>query len=226
MLTVEEAAARLGVSGHEVRRLIRVGTLPAQRVGRTITLDDAVVEARARLPIAHGRALAPATAWATLWELSGEPAGWLDRSGRSRLHARLRTWDADRLVAAVRERADRFDLRVLPAYRDRALATDGVVTSGMSAAAAVGADIVAVGAAAEIYCSAATLARLRREYGLSDRGEVNLHIRVPRFDDLPLTGRVHMPVGVVAADLAESADVRTRRAGRDLLIAALAARGR
>src|SRR3954462_12876876 len=110
MLTVEEAAARLGVSGHEVRRLIRVGTLPAQRGGRTLTLDEAVVEARARLPIAHGRALAPATAWATLWELSGEPAGWLDRSGRSRLHARLRPWGAGRVGAAGRGRARRCDL--------------------------------------------------------------------------------------------------------------------
>ena len=91
--------------------------------------------------------------------------------------------------------------------------------------AAVGADIVAVGAADEVYCSAARLARLRHDFGLSDRGEVNLHVRVPRFDALPLTGRGHMPAGVVAADLAVSADIRTRRAGRDLIATAPAPRG-
>jgi len=85
---------------------------------------------------------------------------------------------------------------------------------------------VAASAAAEVYCTAATLAGLRRDLGLSDRGEPNLVVRVPRFDTLPLTGRAHMPTAVVAVDLAESADVRTRRAGLDLLAGALAARRR
>jgi excisionase family DNA binding protein len=221
VLTVGQAAERLGVGQEQVRRLIRAGKLAARRVGRTLVLDEDAVDGRARLPITAGRALAPRPVWAALWLLSGEDVDWLPPAERSRLVARLRGYDAERLVAASRDRAERYDLRVLPAYRQRVLAADGVVPSGLTAAAAVGADIVAADSANEVYCSAGTLAMLRRELGLSERGETNLVVRVPRYDRLDLTGRTHMPAAVVAVDLAESADVRTRRAGLDLLAAAL-----
>ena len=221
MLTVSQAAERLGVTPEQVRRLIRAGKLAARTVGRTLVLDDDAVDGRARLPITAGRALAPRTAWAALWQLSGEDVGWLSAPDRSRLVARLRGYDAERLVAASRDRAERYELRVLPAYRQRVLATDGVVPSGLTAAAAVGADIVAAESADEVYCAAGTLAVLRREFGLSERGQPNLVVRVPRYEQLELTGRAHMPAAVVAVDLAESVEVRTRRAGLDLLTAAL-----
>jgi excisionase family DNA binding protein len=221
VLTVAEAAERLGVEAEQVRRLIRAGKLPARRVGRTIVLDEDAVDGRARLPITAGRALAPRTAWAALWLLSGQDVDWLPPADRSRLVTRLRGYDAERLVAASRGRAERHELRVLPAYRQRALATEGVCPSGLTAAAAVGADIVATDSVDEAYCTAGTLAALRRDLGLSQRGEANLVLRVPRYDGLSLTGRAHMPVAVVAVDLAESSDVRTRRAGLDLLAAAL-----
>ena len=51
-------------------------------------------------------------------------------------------------------------------------------------------------------------------------------MRVPRYEQLGLTGRAAMPAAVVAVDLAESPDVRTRRAGLDLLAAALGDRPR
>jgi hypothetical protein len=72
-----------------------------------------------------------------------------------------------------------------------------------------------------VYCTATALTALRHELGLSDRGQPNLVVRVPRYDRLDLTGRAHMPAAVVAVDLAESAEVRTRRAGLDMLAAAL-----
>ncbi|SDO46825.1 helix-turn-helix domain-containing protein [Geodermatophilus sp. DSM 45219] len=221
MLTVGQAAERLGVGPEQVRRLIRAGKLAARKVGRTLVLDDDAVDGRARLPITAGRVLAPRTAWAALWQLSGEDVDWLPAPDRSRLVARIRCYDAERLVAASRDRAERCELRVLPAYRQQVLAADGVVPSGLTAAAAVGADIVAAESVDEVYCSAGTLAALRRELGLSDRGQPNLVVRVPRYDRLDLTGRAHMPTAVVAVDLAESAEVRTRRAGLDMLAAAL-----
>jgi hypothetical protein len=184
-------------------------------------LDDDAVDGRARLPITAGRALAPRTVWAALWQLSGEDVNWLAPADRSRLLARLRGYNAERLVAASRDRAERYELRVLPAYRQRVLAAEGVVPSGLTAAAAVGADIVAAPPADEVYCTAGTLAALRRELGLSERGQANLVVRVSRYEQLDLNGREHMPAAVVAVDLAESADVRTRRAGLDLLTAAL-----
>lgn len=174
MLTVAEAAEQLGVSSHEVRRLIRTGVLAASRVGRTLVLDDETVAMRARLPIGAGRSLAPQTAWAALWELSGLRADWLDAASRSRLRARVSRLDPAQIVAVTRRRADRQALRVLPPYRDRVLAADGVARSGISASDAVGADVVTTAAADEIYCTAATLAKLRQAFGLSDGGEVNL----------------------------------------------------
>lgn len=183
-------------------------------------IDDDAVDARARLAVRPGRALVPATAWGALWELSGERAAWLSPTDRSRLRARLRRYDAEQLVAATRARAERRPVRVLPAYRAPVLAVEGVVISGLTAAAAVGADVISAGGEDEAYCSTATFARLRDDYALTDRGQANLILRVPRFD-LPLEGRERMPDAVVAVDLAESSDVRTRRAGLDLLTKSL-----
>lgn len=225
MLTVKQVALRLGVGPEQVRRLARAGQLPARKIGQALVFDEDAVDSRARLSPRPGRALAPRTAWGAVWMLSGDDADWLATAERSRLRSRLRTWDAGHLLAATRMRADRYDLRVLPAYRDRVLAATGVVASGMSAASLVGADIVADGAADEVYCTAATLALLRRDLGLSERGQTNIVVRVPTYERLPLTGRHHMPRAAVGLDLAESVDVRTRRAGFSLLADALAGLG-
>lgn len=221
MLTVPQAAARLGVGQEQVRRLVRSGQLGASKMGQTVVIDDGAVDARARLAVRAGRVLAPATAWGALWELSGERASWMNPADRSRLRARLGRYDAQQLVAATRARAERHPVRVLPAYRDPVLAGEGVVVSGLTAAPAAGADIVSDGGEDEAYCSAPTFARLRGDYALTDRGVANLVLRIPRFD-LDLSGRERMPDAVVAVDLAESSDVRTRRAGLQLLTEALA----
>jgi len=221
VLTVPQAAARLGVGEEQVRRLVRSGQLVATKVGQTIVIDDDAVDARARLAVRPGRQLIPATAWGALWELSGERATWLSSADRSRLRARLRRYEAEQLVAATRARAERHAVRVLPRYRESALAAAGVVVSGLTAAAVVGADIISAGEENEAYCSTATFNRLRVDYELADRGQMNLILRIPRFD-LPLEGRDRMPDAVVAVDLAESSDVRTCRAGLQLLTELLA----
>lgn len=115
-------------------------------------------------------------------------------------------------------------MRVLPAYRDAVLSAEGVVASGLTAGAAVGADIITAGEEDEACCSTATSTRLRGDYALTERGQANLILRVPRFD-LPLEGRTRVPGAVVAVDLAESSDVRTRRAGLRLLEDALTRAG-
>jgi excisionase family DNA binding protein len=221
VLTVPQAAARLGVGEEQVRRLVRSGQLAATKVGQTVVIDDDAVDARARLAVRPGRPLVPATAWAALWEMSGERAAWLSPADRSRLRARLRRYDAEQVVATTRARSQRHAVRVLPAYRDAVLAGEGVVVSGPTAAAAVGADIVSAGGDDEAYCSTATFARLRADYALADRGQANLILRIPRFD-LPLEGLERMPDAVVAVDLAESSDVRTRRAGLHIVTEVLA----
>lgn len=217
MLTVTQASERLSVGEHEVRRLVHAGLLTARRVGRTFVLDEEPVDARARLSIAPGRPLAPATAWAALWELSGERVTWLEASSRSRLLAKLSAMTVHGLQAAVRERSDRVGLCVLPAYREQVLTSAGVVATGMSAAHEAEADVAAVAAPAEVCCTTRTLNTLTQRFALSPRGESNLVVHVSRFDALPLEGRHALPAAAVAADLASSSEVRTRRAGSDLL---------
>jgi excisionase family DNA binding protein len=49
-ITTAQAAALLGVSPHEVRRLCRLGLLPAQRVGRDWLIDPRDARAYVRAP--------------------------------------------------------------------------------------------------------------------------------------------------------------------------------
>jgi excisionase family DNA binding protein len=217
-ITTGEAAMRLGVSAHEVRRLIAAGELTATPAGRFLLVDEASVRRRGGVQIGRGRALAPGTAWAALWEASGERADWLDRATRSRLRSWLRDRSAEAIAVACRRRAERHELRALPAYRGAVITDDDVVLGGMSAAEQVGADIVTLGDHEdELYCADATLRRLTKEYGLSSAGQANLIVRVPKLADVELLRRPVMPVAVVAVDLLDSDDVRTRRAGAKLL---------
>jgi excisionase family DNA binding protein len=221
-VTTGEAAERLGVSAHEVRRLVASGDLAATRAGRTILVDDAAVRARLRSRTGRGRALAPATAWAALLEASGERAAWLERSTKSRLRRWLRERDPELIAVACRRRAERRELNVLPTYDDAVMSARGVVTGGISAADQLASQISDVGAGtSEMYCSRHTLDALTRDFGLTGTGRPNLIVRIPTFDDASVLGRPVMPVAVVAVDMSESADARTRRAGLDILTKAI-----
>lgn len=218
-VTTAQAAERLGVSAHEVRRLIATGELIGSSLGRLLLVDEESLLLRDQQVVRRGRALASRTAWAALLEVSGERAEWLDRSSRSRLRSWLRRTDPETIAAACRHRARRHLLRVLPVYQQELLASSGVVHGGITAA--VGADILArTDDVKEVYCSNDRLKVLRSEYGLISTPSANLIVRVPTFE-WSFTSRQQMPVGVVAVDLLESTDVRTRRAGRELLVAAL-----
>ena len=218
-ITTAQAAERLGVSAHEVRRLIATGELSALPLGRLLLVEEESLLRRAQQVVRRGRPLASRTAWAALFEISGERAEWLDRSSRSRLRFWLRRTDPETIAAACRNRADRRLLRVLPIYQQELLASSGVLHGGITAD--VGADILARSDdVQEIYCSSERLQTLESEYGLISTSSPNLIVRVPTFE-WSIVARQQMPVGVVAVDLLESTDVRTRRAGRELLVTAL-----
>lgn len=102
-----------------------------------------------------GRPQAARVAWATLWELSGERAHWLSASERSRLRTNIRRLDTEDIALRVRRRATLSQYRILPTYLERLAADTAHVAGGVSAASAVGADIVAVGFA-ELYTDTAT----------------------------------------------------------------------
>lgn len=219
-VTTDQAAARLGVSRQEVLRLINQGALPARRVGRMFLVHPTPLAARERVRPGRGRPFAARVAWAALWEIGGQAADWLSRSQRSRLRSWLRDHDAADVALACRKRAHVHDLRILPAYLERLSTSSGTVRTGMSVAGAVGADIVG-SEDVELYCSGKTLADLSATYLLAPATSPNVRIRVPSFEFPDLFRRVAMPPAVVAADLADSADGRTRRAGLELLAAQL-----
>jgi PIN like domain len=87
-------------------------------------------------------------------------------------------------------------------------------------AAAAGADIIG-NDRVELYCSAATVTDLKNRFGLLASGQPNVLLRVPCFSAPELLDRPVMPAPVIAVDLLESRDARSRRAGRQLLEAAL-----
>ena len=81
-----------------------------------------------------------------------------------------------------------------------------------------GADLMSTGDdLLEIYCDASTLTSLFRAYGLAEVGTPNLLIRVPVGGLESLLSGGKLSAAAVAVDLAEAADVRTRRVGEALL---------
>lgn len=216
-LTVEQAAARLGVAEREVRRLLSAGELGGERFGGSWMVDAWSVARRAALRPGRGRPWVPRVAWAALWLLSGLDVSWLSSGDLSRLRRRLQGTDPVALAGATRARASLDRVRVLPEYLDSLVASPEVVRGGVSAAEAVAADVVSTGVA-EIYCASHVRGELFTRYGVQEStSNPNLYVRVPAIDNLPvLTDRHTMPAGVVAVDLLDSIDPRTVSAGHDL----------
>lgn len=216
-LSTAEAAGRLGVSDRQVRRLVQRGALPATWIGGRLVLDSADVDRRVVRAPERGRPFAPRTSWAALWMVSGERVSWLQSSEGSRLRRWLRHATPETLALATRERARVERYRVLPRYLDELAGAIGVIRGGVSAADDVGADIVSVGAA-ELYCAEQTRLLLVADYGLTESREPNVIIRVPLLEFSLLDhGHATMPAGVIAMDLLEADDVRTRRAGHQIV---------
>jgi len=219
-ITSRQAAEQLGVTQQRIQTLFSAGDLRGRKVAGRLVIDTTDVQARLLRRPGAGRPQAARVAWATLWELSGERAHWLSASERSRLRTTIRRLNIEDIALRVRRRATLSQYRILPTYLERLAADTALVAGGVSAASAVGADIVAIGFA-EVYADTPTHDRVVTQYALanaSDDAEANVNLRVVE-DDLTflLEGRTHMPAAVAAADLMESPESRTRRAGTQLL---------
>lgn len=217
---VDEAADRLGLSRHRVRDLIRSGHLPARQVAGRWVVDtsdlDRVGENRS-----PGRPLSPRMAWGLVGLLDAGDAPDLSAPERSRLRARLRNEPPLNQIARLsRGRAHLHRLHVHPAALPRALAWEGAVPAGASAA---GHDLVDV-RRAELYLPAMALAPLSRALRARPAdGDANLVVRVPAGDRWPFPDGKAGPVAV-ALDLWDAGDSRSRRAAEELYRRALAAR--
>jgi len=219
-ITSRQAAEQLGVTQQRVQTLFAAGDLGGRMVAGRLVVDSGDIQARLTRRPGRGRPLAARVAWGLLWELSGERAHWLAASERSRLRTNIRKLNAEEVVLRARRRAALHQYRILPTYVGRLAADAACVPGGVDAASAVGADIVAIGFA-EVYTARSTHDRLVTQYAMVEGGndaDINVNLRVLE-DDLIflLNGRTHMPSAVVACDLMESPEPRTRRAGTLIL---------
>ena len=137
ILSVTEAASRLGVSRRRVLQLIKSGSLPARGVGSSWIIDERDLD---RLDgRAHGRPVGPASAWAIAALLAGQ-GDWLSPVQRSRARSRVAgiggIGDAEQLVSSwrslLRQRARRLELSVAEADLGGVRDEERIVLSGLS----------------------------------------------------------------------------------------------
>jgi len=215
-VTTAAAAGRLEVSQRQVQRLIARGALPARRTaGDAWVVDALALNALVRARPERGRPWASGTAWAALWRLSGLEAGWLDRRSASRLSERLASLDAEGLLPAARRRAVVHHFRASDPFIE--MLTAAVVRTGTSAMTPTTFGMTRDPTHVDGYCDDAALAGLVRDFHLVEDVRGNTTLRAAPLRAVPIGARDEMPLAVVAADLAESLEVRERSAGLRVL---------
>ena len=213
LLTPQETARRLGVSERRVGALCEAGELHALasgRRGKLIKLES--VQHYSQWSGSDGRPYSAQMAFAALYLISGEETPWLSTQQRYRLKRYLCAIDAVSLATRCRRRARltdfwcRTSMLASVATRIRISAGTGelAIDFGLSASERV-----------EGYVSVDDAKRVIRDCRLKqDFSQPNVRLRVARF--LPPAAGA-MPVGVCAADLAESIYPRERRVGMETL---------
>lgn len=215
-LDVSSAARRLHVHPSRVRALLLAGELKGRKLGGRWLVDAYASDERARSASVDGRAFSPRRAWGLIELLSGDDASWLDAPARSRLRARLARGRLEQLLPRLRKRAKVHYLRAGPAAVKKIRAAKGFIASGVSAASAYHAAILAP-EQVDGYVSARQLRELQYRLALEsvDPPAANIVLRVATFRPA-LRGRRVAPSGAVAVDLMDSPDQRSRRAGVEL----------
>lgn len=212
MMTTAQVAAVLGVGVHNISRLVREGELSCIRTaGEAMLIPATEVRGYAQLRQGRGRPLAPATAMAALWELSGFSADWLDYAQTRRLRMRLASVSAEDLVWQARKRARTFAFRCDASFLETVA---GMVTlSGRSRLDEFG--LVGGSDILEGYVCAVGLDTVVNACFMvpDPAGNVVLHVA----EWMPGGVGAAMPAAVCAADLAASLDTRERRAGLSAL---------
>ena len=209
-----ELARRLGLDESRVRRLAASGKLPARKVGHDWLFEIDLIGSEFSKDRSRGRPFSRESALGVLFLASGADAPWLTPAARSRLRRRLK--DVAKMRPRLRSRGERR-LYSAPASLLRDLRKDqAFVQSGVSASERYGMRIASQ-SALEGYADASLIDRLTHRYALERVGEreANLVVHVVPRRLLP-DGRV-MPIAVVAADLADYSDERTRSVGDDWL---------
>lgn len=214
LLTVSDAATRLGVSTRQVQHLVARGAL--RQLARGVVDETSVERLVAVRGGSHTRAWSEATAWGAVALLSGATARWMGQSQRSRLKARLRTLTAAELVERARRRAEvaRYSGHASTVARLR-----GELIETASAASGLG--LADAGSVDGYLATSAVFATVPR-HGLSRDEAGRFTLRATRMDLAVVADLAGRSPVLTALDLAESLDVRESRVGLDALDRALA----
>ena len=215
LLAVSEAAERLGVSTRQVQHLVARGEL--RSLARGVVDETSVERLLAVRRGSHTRAWAESTAWAAVALLSGREAGWLGESQRSRLKGRLRGLGAEELVERARGRAS---VSRYVAHRSATERLRAELVDTSSAAARLG---LAATNSIDGYLETSDVEAVVARHGLMRDDTGNVTLRATSMDLDVVRDLVSASDVLAALDLAESLDVRERRAGIDALERALGA---
>ena len=205
LLGVADAAERLGVSVRQIQNLVESRDLV--HVARGIVDDTSVERFLAVRGESRRRAWSEPTAWGAVAILSGTDAEWMGQRQRSRLRARLRELSAVELVERTRQRA------VVARYRAHSSAGRYLLAELVypeDAAAALGlADTTAI----DGYVAADDVADVVLRHGMTRDESGRVTPRASTVDLSLIRDLAGRGVVLAALDLAESLDVRERRAG-------------
>lgn len=215
LVSVSEAAERLGISTRRVQHLVASGHL--RKVTRGVVDETSIERLIAVRGGSHVRGWSEPTAWGAVALLFGADAEWMGERQRSRLRARLRELSAVELVERARGRA------IVTRYRSHSSAGKYLLAELVHPVDMAGRLGLAETSAIDGYLAADDVAGVVSRHGLirDDEGRVTLRATTM---DLDVVRELSSQDAVLAAlDLAESLDVRERRAGLDALDRALEA---
>jgi excisionase family DNA binding protein len=215
LLSVAEAAERLGVGPVAVRQHVASGQLPAIKRGRSWWLDPRAVERMGRQQLGGGRALSPAMAWSAILLASGQKEAAREAVGRSRYWSRLRSWLRDHPLGEyaprLRARAEAEEFDAHPSELRRILNRPDVVATGISARDVVG--VLGETPAVEVYAPADRRSTIIKTHALRP-GAGSVRIRWVPENVWPLLDHARdrrAPRAAILLDLLESDEPRARR---------------
>ncbi|MGJ9426864.1 helix-turn-helix domain-containing protein [Nesterenkonia halotolerans] len=213
-ITLNEAAARLGVTPRQVQRLANEGKLQVVRqVGRSILVDAREIHQRQRVGARRGRRWNGATAWAAIEILETGSTARVSGSTLSRLQKRLMGIPPEELVRLCAGRAQvqrLMQTRRRPAMLEGALLPTG--RSSLKSSEISQSFGLAGGTSALIegYVRRTEQDVIRDRYGLEPHAEGSVFLLV--CDDEPLSSMT-----TVALDLCERGTTRERSAAQTAL---------
>ena len=211
-----EAAERLGVSPRRVRQMLSDGTIEGHRVGRGWSIEERAITTAAACRRPAHRPWTARSAWFVLALADGtEPR--CSSYERSRAERRLAV-GLPNLLDRLGSRARRLSFYTHPGTRDRIAVQPGVVRTAASASPERGLGIVGSGPL-DAYLKSSDLQAIRDAFVMEERSErANVVFRAVEDQLWPFPGGASVaPPSVVAVDLLESQDERSRRAGAELL---------